>query len=394
VNDWIEGGIMIKPHGGKLVSRIGSIKDREDAGELPTIEASREVAVDIENIAHGLYSPLQGFMMEEELTSVIERGRLPNDLPWTIPIVLDTTKEQLVNEEITEGDSVAILHHGVIAGVIEIEDIYSYGKKEYCKSVFGTDDMAHPGVASVFKRGDIFIGGKIKFLRSVDERFSRYDYKPTQTREYFRKNGWKYVVGFQTRNAPHVGHECVQKTALESLKIQTNERTGLFINPVIGKKKKGDFRDDVIIQAYEVLIREYFPPNLVLLGIWKTEMRYAGPKEAIFHAIVRKNFGCTHFIVGRDHAGVGDYYSPYAAHEIFREYPDLEIQPVFVRSFNYCKKCFGVVSELVCPHSQNFKFSGTLIREMIMSKKKPPGEIMRPEVAESILQFDNPFVEG
>ena len=236
--------------------------------------------------------------------------------------------------------------------------------------------------------GDLLVGGKITLVREMETPFSKYNLRPVETRVLFKEKGWRTVVGFQTRNAPHLGHEYVQKTALTFV-------DGVFINPVIGRKKRGDFRDEVILEAYNVLIEHYYLKDRAVMSILPFEMRYAGPREAVFHAIVRKNFGCTHFIVGRDHAGVGDFYPPYAAQDIFDEFPDLGIIPLFFKTFYYCKKCGGVVNEKICPHGeeQHIKFSGTRIRELLRRGQRPPREMMRPEVVDVILRSGNPFVE-
>ncbi len=378
---------LIRPHGGKLVERIDFREEkREDAKNMPKKDVSIDVARDVANIGHGVFSPLEGFMMREDFENVLSEGRLSNDLPWTIPIVLDVSREEI--EEILEGDEIALFYGDKPIAIMSVEEIYPYDKKKYAESVFGTKSIEHPGVANLMKKEEHLIGGKITLVDEPPTQFSRYKLWPKETRILFREKGWKTVVGFQTRNAPHIGHEYVQKTALTFV-------DGLFINPLIGRKKRGDFRDEVIIAAYETLFKHYYPKNTATLGILETEMRYAGPKEAIFHAIVRKNFGCTHFIVGRDHAGVGNFYGPYDAQEIFYEYPDLGITPLFFRSFFYCKKCGTVVNEKICPHPDEYhiNFSGTRIREMLLRGEKPPDIMMRPEVAETILKFDNPFVE-
>jgi sulfate adenylyltransferase len=376
---------MIKPHGGKLIKRVADERLKEEAKELPTIEISRDTALDIENIGFGIYSPLEGFMSCDDFESVIWRGRLANDLPWTIPIVLD------VDDGVREGEEVLLTHRSIGIAVMEIEELYRYNKKEYARQVFGTEDIQHPGVRKVFMLKDKLAGGKITFIESVDKRFQEYDLKPEETREIFRK--WDYVVGFQTRNAPHLGHEFVQKSAMLAVEAVTGGEVGLFINPVIGRKKKGDFRDEVILEAYKVVIDNYYRPNRVFLGIWKTEMRYAGPKEAILHAIVRQNFGCTHFIVGRDHAGVGSYYKPYEAHEIFKEYEsELEIRPLFFKDFHCCQICGGVISVSICPHN-GVKFSGTCVRSCIQNSEAMPCEMLRKEVIDVISKFEKPFVE-
>ncbi len=378
---------MNSPHGGKLIERVDfSERKKEEAKEMPHRDVTLDDARDIANIAHGVFSPLEGYMTREDFLNVLEEGRLSNDLPWTIPIVMDVNKQEI--EEILEGDEIALFYESKPLAVLEVEEIYPYDKKEYAQKVFGTTSIEHPGVARIMEKNEHLVGGKITLLEDPPTRFPKYRLWPKETRILFKEMGWKTIVGFQTRNAPHVGHEYVQKTALTFV-------DGLFINPLIGKKKKGDFKDDVIIKAYEALFEHYYPKNSATLAILETEMRYAGPREAIFHAIMRKNFGCTHFIVGRDHAGVGNFYGPYDAQEIFYDYPDLGITPFFFRSFFYCKKCGSVVNDKICPHGddEHINFSGTKIRKMLIEGKRPPELMMRPEVADVILKFENPFVE-
>lgn len=381
---------MLQPHGGKLVNRVLVEQRREKAikhaKELPKIEVSKELARDIENIATGVFSPLEGFVVQEDYLNILHEKRLANDLPWSVPILLDVTPEEA--KQLNEGDKVALWNNSKLIAVMQIDEKYRYQKDELAIHVFGTKDIAHPGVAKVKQLNDIFLGGKIDLIDALDSNFPNYHLKPIETRVLFKERGWKTVVGFQTRNVPHLGHEYVQKTALTFV-------DGIFINPIIGKKKVGDFKDEIILETYQTLIENYYLKDRAIMSILQTEMRYAGPREAIFHAIVRKNFGCTHFIVGRDHAGVGNFYKPYAAQEIFEEFPDLGIVPVFFREFFYCKRCEGVANEKTCPHDKanRVNFSGTKIREMLANREKPPREIMRQEIAEIILNFKNPFVE-
>ncbi len=379
---------MISPHGGKLVKRVDfSESAMENAREMRKKEISLDRYRDLANIAHGLFSPLDGYMDKNNFEAVLKEGRLDNDVPWTVPIVMDSSEEEA--RSIKEGEEIALSYQGEPVGILEVSDIYTYDKVEYAKSVFGTDSMEHPGVQRVFSMGDYLLGGKITLLKDPPTQFPRYRLWPEDTRVLFREKGWKRIVGFQTRNTPHIGHEYVQKAALTLV-------DGLLINPLIGKKKKGDFRDEVIIKAYEALFDEYYPKNTATMSIIETEMRYAGPKEAIFHAIMRKNLGCTHFIVGRDHAGVGNFYGPFDAHKIFQDYPDLGIEPIFFRSFYYCKKCRAVVNDKICPHQDpkyQINFSGTKIRQLLMEGKRPPEDMMRPEVADAILSFENPLVD-
>ncbi len=382
---------MIPPHGGKLVNRVLMDEKREEtltkAQELFKIKVNLELIRDIENIAKGVFSPLEGFLCEKDFLNVINHMRLSNDLPWTIPIVLDVPQE--VADKLKEGQEIALINEiNEPIAILYLEEKYTYNKEELAKKVFQTTDLKHPGVAKIREMNEVLLGGKIDLIKQTPSPYDRYNLSPLETRVLFKERGWKTIVGFQTRNTPHIGHEYVQKTALTFT-------DGIFVNPVIGKKKKGDFKDEVILKSYDELIKHYYLKERAVMAILLTEMRYAGPKEAIFHAIVRKNFGCTHFIVGRDHAGVGNFYPPYAAQDIFEEFPDLGIVPLFFKSFYFCKKCNSVVNEKICPHpsSDHINFSGTKIREMIMQGKVPPPELMRPEVANIIISYKNPFVE-
>ena len=380
---------MLPPHGGRLVDRLVPEGDRprlrEEGGELAAVPVSDELRKDFECIACGAFSPLKGPLGRGDYLSVLEKGRLQDGLPWTFPIVLDLSEEAASG--IGEGDEVALTQGGEPFGVLRVEDKYALDKKAHAMSVFKTLDGAHPGVAKTWEMGPILLGGDIEIFDETPGVFPRYRLKPKETRFLFKEMGWKTVAGFQTRNAPHVGHEYVQKTALAFV-------DGLFINPLIGRKKAGDFRDEVIIDAYEALIRNYYLRNSATLVTLEMEMRYAGPREAIFHAIVRKNFGCTHFVVGRDHAGVGDYYGPFEAQEKFSEFPDLGIAPLFFRNFFYCRRCGGVENDKVCPHGpeDHINFSGTQMRNLLMKGERPSREMMRPEVVDAILRHPEPFV--
>ena len=385
--------ILIRPHGGKLINRVISSKRKKErllseSREMPYLKASNETIEDINNIAHGVFSPLKGFMGENEVESIIKFDRLPNDIPWTIPITLDVSEE--IADQFSEGDDIAVFNgNSEVFAVLHLEEKFPYKKREVAQSVFQTLDMEHPGVANVMQANDILLSGKISLLNTEIKQFKEFTFYPEETRRMFKERNWKSVVGFQTRNVPHIGHEFVQKTAL-------NLVDGLFINPIIGKKKKNDFLDPVILGAYKILIQNYYPESKTMLGILRTRMRYAGPKEAIFHAIMRKNFGCTHFIVGRDHAGVGNYYGPFDAHVIFDKFPDLRIQPICFRSFFICKKCNGVVSDKTCPHvntEYQHLISGRKIRAMLMNKQLDGlTEYIRPEVAKYLLSQKELFV--
>ena len=380
------------PHGGKLVNRLlegaECEKALEEARSLPAITVDADVVSDAVNIGTGAYSPLQGFMDRHQLASLMESDRLPDGMPWTVPILLDVTGEQARGL----GDQVALLvptngHPGKPFAILHIADRFTFDKESCAQHVFGTTDPQHPGVAKLLSLQDTLLGGPIDLLEDPGTPFSNYAMTPQETRSLFEAKGWRTVVGFQTRNVPHLGHEYVQKTALTFV-------DGLFINPVIGRKKAGDFKDEVILSSYQALLDNYYPEERAVMTILRTEMRYAGPKEAIFHAIVRKNLGCSHFIVGRDHAGVGSYYDPYAAQTIFEAFPDLGITPMPFGAFFFCKRCGSVVNDKICPHGadERLDFSGTLLRSLITTGQMPEGGMIRPEVAEAILAFADPLV--
>jgi len=380
---------MLPPHGGRLIDRLVPEGDRprirDEASELIDIPVSLEARKDYECIAYGLFSPLEGPLSGNDYRSVLEKGRLQNDLPWTFPIVLDVSED--VASGIDEDDDVALSHSGKPFAILHVEDKYALDRKMHAESIYKTLDVEHPGVARTQGMGARLLGGRIDLFEETPGKVPRYRLKPKETRFLFKEMSWRTVAGFQTRNAPHIGHEYVQKTSLAFV-------DGLFINPLIGRKKAGDFKDEVIIDSYEALIRNYYMRNSATLVTLEMEMRYAGPREAIFHAIVRKNFGCTHFVVGRDHAGVGSYYGPYEAQEKFDEYPDLGIAPLFFRSFFYCKKCGGIENDKVCPHGpeDHINFSGTKMRQLLMRGERPSKEMMRPEVVDAILEHPEPFV--
>jgi len=377
------------PHGGKLVQIRQTSKDSSSlAGfkENQKLTVDKETATVVANIANGIFSPLEGFMGENDYLNVIEHMRLESDMPWTIPILLLGQHERSLGS----GDEVLLVDSSdrPIA-LMEYEGAFDISKQEYARKIFGTEDKAHPGVAKIFSGNDRAIAGKLKAAVKPDHgEYDDYTLTPKETRILFSEKGWDSVVAFQTRNAPHINHEYLQKSALALV-------DGLFINPVLGKKKAGDFKDGVILSTYKAILANYYPKNSVVMSVLHYEMQYAGPKEAIMHAIMRKNFGCTHIIIGRDHAGVGNFYGPYAAQEIFKEFPDLGITPLFFKEFYYCKRCAGIASAKTCPHAEEdrLSFSGTKLRKMFSEGEVPPKEFMRPEVAQAILKFEKPFVE-
>lgn len=351
-----------------------------------SIEIDDNLRNDVENIGDGIFSPLEGFIGKDDFESILKSGRLKNGLPWTIPIVLDV--DESTAKKIQDYREISLKNNGDHFATLYFDEFYPYDKLDMVRALYGTDDEKHPGVSKTFKMKEFLVSGKIDVHKKINNyNLRNYRQEPIKTRQEIKRKGWKTMVGFQTRNIPHIAHEMLQKAAL-------NIYDGIFINPLIGKKKTGDFKDEVILESYIKLIENYFPSDRVMFVTLHTEMRYAGPKEAIHHAIMRKNFGCSHFIVGRDHAGVNDYYHPFAAHEIFKEYPDIGIQPIFFPAFYYCKKCLGYANERNCPHGSEYKeeLSGTRMRKMVTSGELPGKHLLRPEIADVIIKFKNPFV--
>ena len=382
--------MIVKPHGGALIDRVLSAKEREAIlsfrDKFFSLEIDEEKAIEVQNIATGVFSPLKGFMNQEDYREVVQNSRLASGHAWTLPIVLPVDRETA--KKFAKNDTIILKTRNAVIASMQVEDIYAWDFDEYARNVFGTTDEKHPGVKGLKAGGEFFVGGSINFLSDPISNFPAYYLTPRETRVLFKEKKWDTVVGFQTRNVSHLGHEYVQKSAQSIV-------DGLFINPVIGKKKSGDFTDEVILDSYKALIDEYYVKERTVMSILQFEMRYAGPKEAIFHAIVRKNFGCSHFIIGRDHAGVGNYYHPFAAQKIFDSFPDLGITPVFFMSVFCCKKCNSIANDKTCPHPQgdHIDFAGKIIREKLVSKQIPPESMMRKEVAEAILKHGNPFVE-
>ena len=375
---------QIKPHGRILINRI---KNSDPSG-LFSISITEDLANDVENIADGIFSPLEGFLGKQDFESVIKNGRLSNGLAWTIPIVLDV--DESTATKMKEAKNVLLKNHeGLGIAILHVEETFAFDKEKTCQGVYGTTDVSHPGVAKTMSMQNFLVSGKIDYIQRPPETEIRKNrLTPLQTRESFSQSGWKTICAFQTRNPPHVAHEMLQKTSITT-------RDGVFVNPIIGKKKSGDFVDEVIIKCYETMIEKYYPKNRCKLGTLHTEMKYAGPKEAIHHAIMRQNYGCTHIIIGRDHAGVGTFYDPFAAQKIFDDYPELEISPVFFPAFFYCKKCLTYTNPKTCPHNDEDKeqISGTKLREMILNGQAPSEFILRPEVAKVILDYPHPFVD-
>ena len=373
-----------RPHGGKLINKFTTKKNTDG---LFSIEVTSDLRNDIENIADGTFSPLEGFMGQDDFESVVKSGHLKNGLAWTIPIIWDVNEETAA--EIKDSKEAILKNNGDHFAILNVEEVYSFDKIGMSKAVYQTNDGKHPGVARTLEMKDKLIGGKIEVIKKEPiSSLRRYKMSPSETRKEILNRGWKTVVGFQTRNVPHIAHEMLQKAAL-------NIYDGLFLNPIIGKKKPGDFKDEIIIDTYRTLLEKYYPKDRAMLVTLHTLMRYAGPREAIHHAIMRKNFGCSHIIIGRDHAGVGNYYQPFAAQQIFENYPDLEIQPLFFPAFYYCKKCISYANERNCPHGLEFReeLSGTKMRELINRAEMPAEYLMRPEISKLIVSYKDPFVK-
>jgi sulfate adenylyltransferase len=368
----------IAPHGGTLVQRLMSEDERTAARELvtrlPSITLDPRGVADVGLIASGAYSPLTGFLGREDYLRVLHEMRLTSGLPWSLPITLRITDGAALRDTVSlKGPD------GRVLGLLQVREVFTHSKAEEAQLVYGTTDTQHPGVAQLYAQGDSLVGGAVRLLERPASRFPELALDPADTRRAFAARGWRTVVGFQTRNPVHRAHEYIQKAALETV-------DGLLLHPLLGPTKEDDVPAHVRVRSYQVLLEHYYPRDRVLLAGFPAAMRYAGPREAVFHALVRKNYGCTHFIVGRDHAGVGTYYGSYDAQKIFDRFApaELGIQPVCFEHTFFCRECGGMASPKTCPHTpqSHVTLSGTKVREMLRSGALPPPEFSRPEVVQ------------
>jgi sulfate adenylyltransferase len=365
---------LIAPHGGTLVDRTGERPDGVESLETLTL-TSREVS-DLDMLASGALSPLEGFMGHDDYESVVETMHLAAGLPWALPVCLAA-------DGVPKDDRVALAgEDGRLYAVLDVEDVYEYDATREAERCFRTTDDAHPGVARLYAQKPRYLAGRVTVFDRPEPSFPELARDPAETRAAFAERGWKRVVGFQTRNPIHRAHEYLTKVALETV-------DGLLIHPLVGETKSDDVPAATRVDCYRVLVDNYYPADRVLVSAFPAAMRYAGPREAIWHAICRKNFGCSHFIVGRDHAGVGDYYGTYDAQLIFDEFEphELDIEPMFFEHSFWCKTCGSMASAKTCPHGAEHHvfLSGTKVREMLGKGELPPVEFSRPEVAEVLI---------
>ena len=383
----------ISPHGDRLVDRMAGPEEGEElriraSGLRRLVLSPRELA-DLDLLAVGAFSPLRGFMGRADYERVVAEMRLADGTLWSLPVALSASAAEATRLNV--GEDVALYDEtGSLVGTITLEDVFSYDKQAEAAQAYGTTEDAHPGVAAVYRQGEYLLGGPVTVVRRQElGAMAPYRRDPVETRAAFRERGWRTIVAFQTRNPVHRAHEYIQKTALETM-------DGLLLHPLVGETKSDDIPADVRMRCYEVLLEGYYPQDRVYLSVLPAAMRYAGPREAVFHALVRKNYGCTHFIVGRDHAGVGNYYGTYQAQELLRSLPadDLGITPLYFDNAFFCTRCGGMASEKTCPHSaaEHVFLSGTQLRQMLKNGEQPPPEFTRPEVARVLMEAEQAAV--
>jgi sulfate adenylyltransferase len=376
---------LTAPHGGQLVNLVAEPVEAAmlagEAASLPALALSARALSDLEMLAVGAFSPLTGFMDRPTYLGVVKEMRLPAGLPWSLPVTLSASPEFA---RAADGHRIALTDQsGVALAVMEVREGFGYEKEMEAQLVYRTTETAHPGVAALYGQDEVLLGGPVRVFRRLDHAdFASHRRDPAETREEFERRGWRTVVGFQTRNPVHRAHEYIQKCAMETV-------DGLLLHPLVGATKDDDIPADVRMRCYEALLQGYYPHDRVLLSVLPAAMRYAGPREAIFHALVRKNYGCSHFIVGRDHAGVGSYYGTYDAQRIFREFSpeELGVTPMFFENSFFCRACDAMGTAKTCPHpsEDHVSLSGTKVREMLTRGEAPPPEFSRPEVARILI---------
>jgi sulfate adenylyltransferase len=370
----VETPTLIAPHGGRLVDRTGPPRDSiERLEQIPL--TSRELS-DLDMLASGALSPLEGFMGRNDYERVVEEMRLERGLPWALPVCLAVDNPP-------RGEEVALTdERGYALAVLEVDEVFDYDKEREAERCFRTTDEAHPGVARLYAQKPLYLSGRVTVFERLATLFPKLALDPLDTRRTFDERGWRRVVGFQTRNPIHRAHEYLTKGALETV-------DGLLIHPLVGDTKSDDVPAATRVECYRVLVENYYPADRVLVSAFPAAMRYAGPREAIWHAICRKNYGCSHFIVGRDHAGVGDYYGTYDAQLIFDEFEphELDIEPMFFEHAFFCRVCGQMATPKTCPHGgdDHVFLSGTKVRELLANGELPPAEFSRPEVAEVLI---------
>lgn len=346
---------------------------------MSDLALKRDQYLELEKLALGAFRPLEGFMTEDQFRGAVSDMRLPNGQVFPLPVVLDVSRADA--ERLRGRPKIALSYDGIEVGEIEPHSLFTCDKADTVRRVFSTDDPKHPGVRNLLQGGDWFVGGPVNLHRRMTLDISADELTPEETRRIFAERGWRTIVGFQTRNVPHRAHEYLQRTALE-------QADGLFIQPLVGRKKAGDYSPQAVMTGYRTLVSGFYPKDRVLLGILSTAMRYAGPREAVFHAIIRRNYGCTHFIVGRDHAGVGAYYGKYEAHAMTRRFDgELGITILRLHGPYHCRRCDGIVTEHTCPHAGTdaaTEIAGTDMRAMLLGGKAPDPHLMRPEIIQAL----------